>query len=112
MPNAVGVTLIDGSEVPEAIFNIVTRDLNALVVKRPDILLELLKKCEDFEYKFNNGFKNETQEILRAYNLIDRNKNVLRIIQKIVLNSVKRDGEALRVINPLKSSRAGVKREW
>ncbi|MES2344923.1 MAG: hypothetical protein V4494_03170 [Chlamydiota bacterium] len=112
MPSIAGVTLKDGFEVPEAILHVVTRDLDTLVAKRPDILLELLKKCENFEYKFNNSFKNETQEILRAYNLIDRNENVLRITQEIVLNSVKRDGEVLRVINPLKSSRDGVKREW
>ena len=89
------VTLKDGTQVPEPVL---ISTLLLLEVRTVGVaLFDLVKKCNEPDYKFIKTSFGDSQACLKKYALLDEDGKVSEIVKRIVLNGTERKGVVHRV---------------
>ena len=113
------VVLRDGSVVPENVVASTVANLEKLFKESPEDLFDLVQKCKKIaqlphitRYTFSHGerIKIFQKDVLQKYNLTNKNGELPRVVQKIILNAVIEDNTSLKkmgvfismkIINPV-----------
>lgn len=104
------VNLQGGDQVSYAAFACIAGSLEVLVERRPDVVLELFKKC----FYQKDGYEllpweEGTVSILLKHYLVDRSGGISKDVEKVVLSSIEKvnffDGNSkLKVVNSVTST--------
>ncbi len=97
------VTLKDGSEVPHAIFVATSIGIRAVATENILALSDLIEKCKDDRHQVSRNEFFDSQSILTKFGLLDTDKQVPDAVKKIVSNSFKGSGLAIKFVNPLRA---------
>ena len=91
------ITLKDGSRVPAPRFRTITGDLDDLLLTSPKTFFALFKKCVTANFELT-PFDKET---LQQRCLIDETEKPDKDIRNIVINSVIRNENSLKIVDPI-----------
>ncbi len=94
-------TLKDGSVVPYGVLATTSESIRAVTRTNIFALCDLIEKCKNDRYQIAASEHYDSKSILTQYGLIDANGQVPDDIKKIVSNSFKGSGLALKFVNPL-----------
>ena len=97
------VTLKDGYKVPQTVIRSTMMNLEIAQSKSPVALYDLVKKCQNVNYKFAANPFGDSKAILTTYKLIDEKEQVHDITKHIVLSAVEGDGLSMTLRNPRKA---------
>jgi hypothetical protein len=102
------IVLGDGTTVHLAVFLLTYKRLQQLDQERPDIFIELIRKCGDANYQFTDVLKSDVQKVLKNMTFMDASDRIYASTQRIVLNSLTQESNAVRWKNPLLPDRLSI----
>lgn len=96
-----GLTAVlrDGSKVPAVAVSSTRILIDAVRKVNDSALVELFRKCEDQNYKFQMG---NSKAVLVRFGFMDKDENIPDTVRKVVLNSLKEKEGKMAPVFPLK----------